>query len=377
MTKNQKKRESTLTVKRVLVLWADESSSNLGVRVLADGAESLARRAWGDDVSVDFQSFEFGPLGTQLTGKVVLKGLLTGSRDLRERLSGYDAVIDTGAGDSFTDIYGPKRLAIMVYTRFVAQQAGVPVIFAPQTIGPFTTVWGRLLARHSLKSAHTVMARDSTSMEFARKVGFPADCLATDMAFALDQPAKAPVSAGAVVVLNVSGLLWNSDAHLPKEQYRALTRGIIEGLLAKGKRVTLLAHVLDNPSIDNDTSVIEDLASEFEGRLDVYLPVDLQQARSFIAASSVVIGARMHACLNALSVGVPAIPLAYSRKFAPLLEDIGWPYTLDLRTDAEIVDRVLDLVTNDQLHEQAVLVRRQAESRLETAVAHLTSQVAV
>lgn len=366
-----------MTVKRVLVLWADESSSNLGVRVLAEGAASLARRAWGDDVSVDFQSFEFGPLGTQLTGKVVLRGLLTGSKDLRAKISQYDAVIDTGAGDSFTDIYGPKRLAIMVYTRFVAQQSHVPVIFAPQTIGPFNTVWGRLMARHSLKSAHTVMARDSTSMEFARKVGFPADCLATDMAFALDQPATSTRRAGADVALNVSGLLWNSDAHLPKEKYRSLTRGLIEGLLAKGKGVTLLAHVLDNPSIDNDTSVIENLASEFGGRVDVYLPVDLKQARNFIAGSNVVIGARMHACLNALSVGVPAIPLAYSRKFAPLLEDIGWPYTLDLRTDTELVDRVLNLVGNDQLHEEAVHVRQQAESRLDTAVEHLTRQVAV
>ncbi|WP_458781228.1 polysaccharide pyruvyl transferase family protein [Arthrobacter sp. D3-16] len=378
MMKNQKKRrESILAVKRVLVLWADESSSNLGVRVLAEGAASLAERAWGDDVFVDFQSFEVGPLGTQLSGKVVLKGLLTGSTKLRAEMSQYDAVIDTGAGDSFTDIYGPKRLAIMAYTRFVAKQANRPIIFAPQTIGPFKTVWGRLMARHSLKAAHTVMARDSTSMEFASKIGFPADCLATDMAFALDQPTSVAGSSRADVALNVSGLLWNSDSHLPKEQYRSLTRGIIDGLLARGENVTLLAHVLDNPSIDNDIPVLEELACEFGGRVNVYIPGDLKEARSFIAGSKVVIGSRMHACLNALSVGVPAIPLAYSRKFAPLLEDIGWPYTLDLRTDFEIVQKVLELVARDDLREQAVLVRQHAESRLDTAVAHLSSQVTV
>lgn len=108
--------------KRVLVLWANDSSSNLGVRVLSDGAEALIRRAWGVDTLVDFQSFEPGPLGTQLSGKVVLKGLLTGSRTLRSRIAQYDAVVDTGAGDSFTDIYGPKRLLIMFYTRYVASR---------------------------------------------------------------------------------------------------------------------------------------------------------------------------------------------------------------------------------------------------------------
>src|SRR5699024_9500305 len=39
------------------------------------------------------------------------------------------------------------------------------------------------------------------------------------------------------------------------------------------------------------------------------------------------------ACLNALSVGTPAIPLAYSRKFAPLLDSVGWTTGFDLRTD--------------------------------------------
>lgn len=359
----------------MLVLWADDSSSNLGVRVLAEGAESLAKRAWGPDVLVDFQSFGVGPLGTQLSGKVVLRGLLTGSRELRARMSQYDAIIDTGAGDSFTDIYGPKRLAIMVYTRFIASQSDRPVVFAPQTIGPFNTVWGRLLARYSLKTAHTVMARDSTSMEFARSVGFPADCLATDMAFALDQPTSISRRPRTDVALNVSGLLWNGDSHLPKEHYQRITREIIRGLLAKGEKVTLLAHVLDNPSIDNDASVVRALASEFSDGVDVYLPGDLKQARSFIAGCRVVIGARMHACLNGLSVGVPAIPLAYSRKFAPLLNDIDWPYTLDLRSDSDIVQKVLDLVANEELSEQALLVRQHAELRLDRAVGHLSNQV--
>lgn len=369
-----KREDSTLAVKRVLVLWADESSANLGVRVLAEGAESLARRAWGEDVEVDFQSFEVGPLGTQLSGKVVLKGLLTGSTDLRAKMARYDAVIDTGAGDSFTDIYGAKRLTIMTYTRLVAKQSNLPVIFAPQTIGPFKTFWGRQMARHSLKTAQTVMARDSTSSEFARKLGFPADCLATDMAFALDQPELPARGSGADVALNVSGLLWNSDTHLSSEKYRSLTREIIEQLLANGKRVTLLAHVLENPSIDNDTAVIKELASEFNERVDTYIPDNLRQARKFIAASNLVVGARMHACLNALSVGVPAIPLAYSRKFAPLLEDIGWPYTLDLRSESDIVNKVVELAASIELRKQAALVRQQAEARLLTAVEHLNSQ---
>jgi colanic acid/amylovoran biosynthesis protein len=364
-----------VTAKRILILWADDSSSNLGVRVLSQGAESLVRRAWGNDTEVEFQSFEFGPLGTQLSGKVVLKGLVTGSRSLRSTMAKYDAVIDTGAGDSFTDIYGPKRLAIMAYTRFVAQQCGVPIIFAPQTIGPFSTFWGRMIARHSLKSADTVMARDSTSMQFAADVGFPVDCLATDVAFALPQP-SGHIESTADVILNVSGLLWSSDSHLSCVKYRSLTRELIERLLSQGRKVTLMAHVLDNPSTDNDVNVIRDLSTEFGGKVSVFIPEDLEDVRRFISRGNIVIGARMHACLNALSLGIPTIPLAYSRKFGPLLSDIGWPYTIDLRTEDSLGDKVVALLGREEMLDQVVLVREQAEARLDLAVQHLAVHAA-
>lgn len=364
-----------MAIKRVLILWADDASSNLGVRVLSQGAETLVRRAWGDETQIDFQSFDLGPLGTQLSGKVVLKGLLTRSRSLRAAMAGYGAILDTGAGDSFTDIYGPKRLAIMAYTRHVARRSGIPVIFAPQTIGPFNTFWGRLIARNSLKTAQTVMARDSKSMNFAAELGRPADCLATDVAFALPQP-PAGTQASSDVVINVSGLLWNSDSHLSHEKYRLVTRELVDRLLSVGRRVTLMAHVLDNASLDNDVKVIRDLATEYEGKIEVFIPSDLNDVRQFIAGSSVVIGARMHACLNALSLGIPAIPLAYSRKFAPLLEDIGWPYTIDLRTENLIGESVLTLMQNEAITEQAAQVREKAEARLAAAVKHLAVYVA-
>lgn len=361
---------------QVLILWANENSTNLGVRVLGRGAHALARKAWGNDISVDFQSFEPGPLGSQLSGKIVLQGMLSGNYAMRKAMSKYDAVIDTGAGDSFTDIYGPKRLVIMAYTRYIANLCKVPVILAPQTIGPFRTAWGRLVARATLKSAHTVMARDSASMKFALSLGQPADFLATDVAFALSRPAPSS-SVSADIALNVSGLLWNSDTHGSMVKYRKMTRELIDMLLASGRSVTLVAHVLDNASSDNDLDAIKDLVLDFGDQVDVFIPKDLDEARSFISECSVVIGARMHACLNALSVGVPAIPLAYSRKFAPLLADIGWPYTIDLRSDTQIGEKVLAMLENDQLKLEATKVRAEAEGRLLAAAKHLSRAIRI
>src|SRR5699024_10969139 len=83
---------------------------------------------------------------------------------------------------------------------------------------------------------------------------------------------------------------------------------------------------------DNDVPAARELAAQVDGDLEVVVPTDLDSVRETIAGARLLIGSRMHACLNALSVGTPAIPLAYSRKFAPLLDSVGWTTGFDLRT---------------------------------------------
>ena len=50
------------------------------------------------------------------------------------------------------------------------------------------------------------------------------------------------------------------------------------------------------------------------------------EAKSYIAGMDFFAGARMHACIAAVSSGVPVYPLAYSRKFNGLfVETLGYP----------------------------------------------------
>jgi len=86
-------------------------------------------------------------------------------------------------------------------------------------------------------------------------------------------------------------------------------------------------------------------------------PRDLDDARWIIAGSTVLIGARMHACLNALSTGVPAIAMAYSRKFAPLFDAIGWPYSIppaSTAAGAAAAARVLEMLADPSLERMAL-----------------------
>lgn len=343
---------------RALILWADPDSPNLGVRVLASGTEALVHACW-PDAAVTFHNYGSRrahlPIGR-------LRSLLFerafGRRGMQDWFRTFDVVIDTRSGDSFTDAYGLHRHAIMTAVGVFAAQAGVPVVLGPQTIGPFTTRRGRALARASLRSARAVFVRDAHSAVVAKRLG-PKECIATtDVVFALPVP---HISVRRDVLFNVSGLLWNPNSHVDHERYRALVRETCRRLTDAGRTVTLLAHVVHSGNADSDADTVRELAAELG--LEAVIPSGLDHVRAEVASARVVIGSRMHACLNALSVGTPALPLAYSDKFHPLLADLGWPHGVDLRARAVTTEIVLAALADAERADVDVLLSRARAAR--------------
>lgn len=323
---------------RVLVLWADDTSPNLGVRALGRGTAALVRRVW-PDAEMTFQNYGH-PVPQLPFGRIrsLVRERITGQRGMQKWLSSHDLVIDTRSGDSFADIYGLPRLGIMSTVAEFASQAGVPVVLGPQTVGPFGTHRGRLMAKRSLHRAALVMARDTESARHAEHLGRPADLVTTDVVFAIDAPA---VERTLDVVLNISGLLWNPNPHVDSRHYRATVTRLHEELVARGRTVTLLAHVIESDNADDDVPAIREFARNTAPDAEIVIPDGLDEVRSVVASARLVFGSRMHACLNALSVGTPAIPLAYSRKFEPLFQDLGWEHTVDLRNHEDVVGAAL------------------------------------
>ncbi|NTW38910.1 MAG: polysaccharide pyruvyl transferase family protein [Cellulomonadaceae bacterium] len=355
---------------RALVLWAQDSSPNLGVRALGEGTAALLRRVW-PTAEVDFQNFGRGPSPLPVrTPRSLVRERVTGKAGLLRWLASYDVVVDTRAGDSFADIYGLGRLTTMTLLAEWASQAGTRVVLGPQTIGPFDTRRGTLMGRRSLRRADVVMARDSVSAQHAASLGRPVDVLTTDVVFAMPVPV---VERTHDVLLNVSGLLWQPGPHVDHERYRRTVTEVYRRLVADGREVALLAHVLPSSSPDDDVPAVHELAATVAPDAEVLVPGSLTEVREMVAASALVVGSRMHACLNALSVGTPAVPLAYSRKFAPLLGDLGWDHTIDLRTDDDPAASALAVIAGHDLTAQATAVRARAEELLRPAQSALAA----
>jgi colanic acid/amylovoran biosynthesis protein len=355
---------------RILVLWSDNQAANLGLRVLAQGNAELMRRALGPDVKVDFQDFGPGDSEVSFGTKAILRDIYRKSGPIKSKLSNYDLIVDSGAGDSFADIYGFKRLSFIVYAHATVRRLKIPIVMGPQTIGPFNSRLGRFFARRSLKQMKVILARDSESARYASSLGVTVSGSATDVVFALP---RSSVAKTRDVVLNVSGLLWFGDEHVDSAFYREQVRTLILGLREAGRKVTLLPHVVHsksgNDDIDASRAAIESLPED--SRPELVIPTSLSEAREIVGSAVVVVGARMHACLNALSMGTPAISWGYSRKFGPLMKDIGWDVGLDLRTSPNAGEATVDLIlSTDWLASAEKLngLRTTIDARLDVAV---------
>jgi colanic acid/amylovoran biosynthesis protein len=321
---------------KILILWADHHSGNLGIQALARGTEAVVRRVW-PEADVDVEVHTPGPWPRFVPALSFARAWVGGDRAERARLSAYDLVIDTGSGDSFADIYGMRRLLQMSCTRASAVRAGRTVLMGPQTVGPFETGAGRRVARASLRGVKQVIARDTESAGYARATLGRDAALATDVVFAIPRPEIAQTRG---VIFNVSGLLWNENPHVDHLKYRRETVDFLRRLQEHDIPFSLLTHV-----VGEDDAAVAAVAEALGGAVEQLVPGDVLEARALIASGRLTIGARMHACLNSLSIGVPALPWAYSRKFEPLMRDLSWPHLVDLRTQPDVAERSWSIAT--------------------------------
>lgn len=339
---------------RLLLVMHSTRSDNLGVGALTVSQIAIVRRLAADlgrpaEITVLDWKDARAPYvtGEDLRVIDVDGGFLIRPSGFFAAVRRADLVIDIGAGDSFADLYGAGRLKRMFVMKFLTHLAGRPLVVAPQTIGPFTKGWSRMLARWSLRLSALVATRDAKSTAALRELGYKGPAVeASDVALRLPYDAPEAREGGPVRVgLNVSGLLM-AGGYTGKNElgialdYPGLIRRLIQGFQARGAEVHLVPHVI----VESGRMVREDdyrasaaLAGEFPGVVLAPAFATPSEAKSYIAGLDFFAGARMHACIAAFSSGVPVVPMAYSRKFAGLFGTLGYDRTVDCTAEAGAV----------------------------------------
>lgn len=354
------------------IFGAPVNNNNLGCQALTYSIINLLEAASKDlNIQFHYNIFEWDP--NQELDRIFCNRLkLNSSKLLSVRLGNYRGllrkikhcvdnrnmklviknctlVIDLTEGDSFADIYGQDRYDTLTLIKEMVEQSA-PLILGSQTYGPFSKTKNRKRAAKVIQKAIAVIARDKISADYVKKISGVKPFLSCDLAFRLPYDNRSAERTGKKVGLNVSGLLYSTGSEgqgtdksfVLKTDYDQYVDQIIKYLIKNEYEVHLIGHVEADYDVNKKLKMkypSVNLAPEFDNPMD---------AKSYISSMDLFIGSRMHATIAALTSNTPVVPVAYSRKFTGLFENVDYPYVVDLQTEDtnETVQAVIDRIEN-------------------------------
>lgn len=247
-----------------------------------------------------------------------------------------DIIFNLCAGDGFTDIYGKYRTFSESYMVIMGYMKGYEMILAPQTIGPFSNIFCRIVAKQMMNCCRYIFVRDRMSYDLCCELGQKLKTREViDVALALPFT-EVKLCDLDNVGINVSGLLYNDKKNRFSLtiNYKHLVHEIVEELIALGYKVHLISHVIiSNGMGEDDFSACESVHKSYPNTILVKKFESPIEVKSYIAGLDLFIGARMHATIAAISSGVPVIPIAYSRKVNGLYGNLNYPYFIDAKDE--------------------------------------------
>lgn len=390
----------------VLLLFSSMQSANCGVNALAHGTINvLAQRYDEMDFTILFPSNkemvehqialtdEKGisvrecSLSFRLEIMVLLNILTFGLYQPRKPFfrqsfnvwKDADLILDFSSGDSFTDIYGIKRFIKISLIKLGTIWARKRLVLMPQTLGPFRRRWTRTVAGYIVRNVQYAFFRDEESFQMAANDFSvkPDKCSCImDMGFYVRPSSEQDVidfvdtirKNGRILIgINVSGLLCKggytqNNMFDLKTDYNQLIRRIIEYYLTEQKDtdIILTPHVISKaPVIEDDLTASLEIYHEYYKRFPnrIYLADRFfkeDQLKCIIGSCDFFIGSRMHACIAAISSGVPTVAIAYSKKFIGVWSMIGLSDCVsDPRT--EDMETILTNIKNKFLYRDSIV----------------------
>ena len=267
-----------------------------------------------------------------------------------------DAIIDI-AGFGYSDQWGSDyaiRHAAAEARRLAT--SGRHYIFMPQAFGPFRSKKTRDVIRRNLPFASLVAARDKVSYQHIADITDEFSNLVTFGDFTnsiavIDAKLEKPPRPYMVIVPNANMMAMHNLNSAWRMTYRQLLSSAVTAAEEVG-----LATVLINFGGPMDQELIDELHTEFPETILAKVQ-SAAEAKTLMASAVVALSSRFHACICALSSGVPCMGTSWSHKYEALYQDYG--VTDLLLTPSHRADELKDLL--------GVLVAPTSEVRKEIA----------
>ncbi|BBO81309.1 hypothetical protein DSCO28_18750 [Desulfosarcina ovata subsp. sediminis] len=383
----------------ILILGASFATGNLGVNALAWSCIKIIRFQWPNakilllgadrlpdwvEIQLDDCKEKFRTLPIRYCANLIAQNHISGlwmaillsryfaflkhrfsmSKTILGELLGCDVICDITGGDSFSDIYGLSRFIRGYMLKRACQMTGKPFIMLPQTYGPFKNSFVKRLATKVLIHSDKIFSRDKEGLDMVEKLIGASDKikLCPDVAFIMDairpdctqtlQLEELKTKGIQLIGLNVSGLLYNGGYTRNNMfglscNYPALVEKIIHYFSQQpNQHILLVSHVLpsDEFSVENDFIACKKALKTLPEHIKKQVTVlekgyNQNETKYLIGLCDFFLGSRMHSTIASLSKAIPAVGMAYSKKFNGVFETAG------------VSDCVLDLreLNNEQI----------------------------
>lgn len=273
-----------------------------------------------------------------------------------------DLVAANNGGDSYSDIYGIKRLFLAFISILVPELMGKKVIFTPQTIGPFNTILGKIMGAIPLMSANKIFTRDEKGDKFLSAIGKKSIRTRDISMYMLPQKIDYKVIPNTIGI-NINALMWeNNYTGLQNcfDNYKLLLKLLTDKLIEQNYNVLLIPHTysITENFCENDYKAILEFIKDYKNEPKItylnteYLPPELKY---IISQCDFFIGSRMHSNLAALTTSTPTVALSYSYKFEGTFTMFDVPECViqvkDLHENeiSPVVDKVLKLLSDKDI----------------------------
>ena len=245
---------------------------------------------------------------------ILFKLGISRKNNILKALHNSDIVLDMG-GDTFSDNVSILYTITHSIPLLVCIIINKPYIVFSQSLGIYKTLVTKVLAKLLLKKAKLITARENYTIEYLRDIGISSNIIAMpDIAYLYKNSNCNNSKLYDIGILTSS--LCKKQSGITEEQNLHLLTIIAKYYSDRGYKVLLIPHVYTparnmgaNKKL-NDITMAISIACNVD-RCDIKSP-------GSIASVKVVIGSRMHGCVNALNHNTPVIALSYSHKFTML-----------------------------------------------------------
>jgi polysaccharide pyruvyl transferase WcaK-like protein len=263
-----------------------------------------------------------------------LLSLITGGRILQDQvireMISSNLVISFNYGDIFSDVHGIYNIATIlrnIYPIFGQK----PVLFAPQTIGPFSKKSFKLASKIILNNSKikTIMPREPMSVKWLKESvsDHSKIIFCPDMAFLLEPSDMPSIIPGQVLKEGYVSISLN-PFQVPANQYKKtiwiLGKVLNDIVTQTGKYVIFIPHATSE-SFD-----CRDMAKDVSQHISkneklIIIEEDVlttEELKAIIAKSELLISFLSHPIIAALSTGTPVIGISSKSPKMPQIMDL-------------------------------------------------------